>query len=516
MFAERPLSALILSAILIPSTGAWAAPGSASPDRHELARDLRRIESTVLSADVFDAKRQRVRGLPWARVDVRDLELLDEAIEAPTLEEARSDLRTFLESARRGGLDSAAVEMRRLDARQLDRLAERLDCQAETAPLRCVMDRFETGGALGLDLERQSIARLDDPQDVAGWVGDLQHRVLPSIKTRGKVRRRVLTFPAFPFVWAWKRRHVKNEYEGPQPIEFAEHRVYRPVAAAAHSGDAELLARHAPLLVQELDPEADYAPEVDRLGAFRIDHSDDLPEIDVSQPVSYAYIDQLPLRDRVYRQLVYTFWYPEHPELKGSVDAEAGKIEGITLRITLDSDDRPRLFETVYNCGCGHRLFVDRSLEADAADEFGPPEETRAYSIQRHVPDKIDWIVPELVEVDPAGRPILYVRAGFHMPATVKYTPPWSLDLEDGATYEIRDYASLEAMPLQNGEYASIFDETGLVRGAKRLESALLTPLGLYHAGQPRQRGTQLIHFDQADLDDPALFEEYLRLPSSF
>jgi hypothetical protein len=35
-------------------------------------------------------------------------------------------------------------------------------------------------------------------------------------------------------------------------------------------------------------------------------------------------------------------------------------------------------------------------------------------------------------------------------------------------------------------------------------------------AGQPRQRGTQLIHFDEFDFDDPKLLEKLLRLPDEF
>ena len=54
------------------------------------------------------------------------------------------------------------------------------------------------------------------------------------------------------------------------------------------------------------------------------------------------------------------------------------------------------------------------------------------------------------------------------------------------------------------------------LRGAERREGFLLSGLGMLSAGQPRERGTQMIHFDQYDFDDPHLLEEFLRLPSSF
>ena len=101
------------------------------------------------------------------------------------------------------------------------------------------------------------------------------------------------------------------------------------------------------------------------------------------------------------------------------------------------------------------------------------------------------------------------------MPASVRYENPGNFDLDGGIPYQVRDYVELERTPF-GATWASIFNEKGLVRGAhRRIESAMLTPLGLYRAGHPRQRGTQLIHFDQADFDDPALFDIYLRLPSS-
>ena len=190
-----------------------------------------------------------------------------------------------------------------------------------------------------------------------------------------------------------------------------------------------------------------------------------------------------------------------------SPSTRRGPIEGITLRITLDSQGHPRLYETVYNCGCSHRVFVDRETEEAAAHEYGQPEAGRPYSVQRSLDDRIDWIVPELVDLVPGRRPIFFVRGGHHFPAAIRYEAPAAIDLSNAESYEVRPYAELERTPFQ-GDWASVFDEKGLVRGAHRtMEEIMLTPLGLYRAGHPRQRGTQLIHFDQADFDDPTLFE---------
>ncbi len=425
----------------------------------------------------------------------------------------------------------------RLPPEPMDRLATLFHCAEATRdePLarQCILAAYDRDAAALLQAD---LAHLDslasagtgtEQGALAAWTADLEADLRPSIKERGRTWRRALTFPAFPFVYAWRKRHSATEYEGPQWVDFAQAQIFAPnpglePAALDPGASATLLARYAPLLVQEVDPQARYAAAIDRIGTVRLEATTDgpQPEIDISRPASYAYTDTVTLRGQAFQRLIYTFWYPEHPKLKKGIDVEAGTMEGITLRITLDAAQRPALYETIYNCGCSHRLFVDRRVEEAARAEWGAPQDDQPYAIQRSVEGKIDWIVPELVDSLPGGRPMLFVRAGFHLPAAVRYQWPTEvLQKSPRESYALRAYGELENLPYRDeaGERrASLFTETGLVRGAARLEGALLTPLGLYRAGQPRQRGTQLIHFDQADFDDPALYATYLRLPEPF
>jgi hypothetical protein len=80
-------------------------------------------------------------------------------------------------------------------------------------------------------------------------------------------------------------------------------------------------------------------------------------------------------------------------------------------------------------------------------------------------------------------------------------------------TYELHPYREME-LTRSSGHVTSVFDRNGLARKSDRLETYLLAPTGLFHAGTPRQRGTQMIHFDQQDFEDPSLYEERLRWPS--
>ena len=511
---NRTRALVFLSLVSLAAVGGdpvWAGP--AGVDDGELAARadrLGRLDRAVRAADVRDASLRVFDSRPWARAEVRSLARLRAARSDQAYAAKVERVRAFLGTAAGDGRTAFELE-----------LARELGC-GERPARPCLAAFYRDDARVLLEAELAAVERLPDAAAVDAWLAALDNDLRPSIKTRGRIKRQALTAPAFPFVYAWRKRHSAQEYEGPQPIDFPHARVYRPEGTRAANGprDAELLARWAPVLVQEVDPAPDYPERDDHFGALHLEREggDVVAAVDVSRPASYAYVDRLPIRHGTeLTQLVYTFWYPEHPKLKKPIDVEHGDVEGITLRLTLDPAGVPRLFETVYNCGCSHRLFVDRRLEAAAAAEYGAPEEGRPYSVQRHLDGKIDWIVPELVDVVPGERPWLFVRSAFHLPAAVRFAPPSSLEaaVTGEESYEVVAYEELERMPFE-GRPLGVFDDTGLVRGAHRLEGLVLMPLGLYHAGHPRQRRTQLIHFDQADFDDPGIYERYLRLPDDF
>jgi hypothetical protein len=454
-------------------------------------------------------------GRTWARADGRSLAILDEAIAAGSLEEMQRLGGEFLNTVARDGEASFQIEVRRLALPEQLNLAAELACE-EGDSITCIEQRYTQHATTELRDDLRLLMSFKDQLEASAWLIDLQDSVGPTIKRKGRTLRRAMTLPAFPAVYAWRKKHSAKEYEGPQFTEFSSYRVYLPDSTPTTSDSTALLAKFAPILIQETLPDADYDPAVDQIGSFRLTQTRNgaKPVVDVFHPVSYGYVDTLRLRGQEFPQLVYTFWYPEHAKSK-AIDPGAGPIEGISLRISLDLEGRPRFFETIYNCGCSHRIFVDREIEELAATEFGSPEGDRPYSIQRDLAKRINFIVPELVDYRPGDPLLLFVRASFHMPASVRFGNARNLNLSEGISYQVRDYVELERLP-HGATWASIFDDNGLVRGAhRRLESAMLTPLGLYRAGHPRQRGTQLIHFDQADFDDPDLFDTYLRLPSS-
>jgi len=110
---------------------------------------------------------------------------------------------------------------------------------------------------------------------------------------------------------------------------------------------------------------------------------------------------------------------------------------------------------------------------------------------------------------------LAYYSAGKHHLETIRSVS--RMEVADHTapreTYQLLSYDVLENLPFHDYRI-SLFDENGLVRMAHRDECTLLAPSGLFHAGHPRQRNTQMIYFDQAVFDDNGLFEEYMRLPA--
>jgi len=156
-------------------------------------------------------------------------------------------------------------------------------------------------------------------------------------------------------------------------------------------------------------------------------------------------------------------------------------------------------------------VFPAAGLEKLAARQYGAPLKRKHFSLENDVPKKIDVNMPNLVDAGGDGHVIAAYTAGAHDVASI--APYTGAGDRAHRTYRLLPYEALENLPF-NGGTISMFDEEGLVRSADRLEATLLAASGMYHAGTPRQRGTLMIYFDQADFDDPTLLSRYLRLPA--
>ena len=472
-----------------------------------------------------DAKLQRVAHRPALRVDSASLAVLDEALTEPDLEQAKALALAFIDRAAEDARQSMRLELallgdtgwREINARYCGR-----DAVPDAHRRRAIAAAFARDAGEQVASLRERVSEARTAAGLRRELRPIRADVEPSVKTAGRIARAA---PWFPFTipsLLMIARINDREWRGPQDAPFKSAVRYTPAAGedtTRQTGHDELLARYAPVIVQEVTSNPNYPSSDDQFGRVIARGRDDLA-IDVSLPTVYAYSREIRIRRKPYVQLIYTHWYPEHPALKKN-DPEHGKPEGVTLRITLDAEQRPAMLETVYNCGCYHRLYPNEKLEADAKAQFGAPEKGKSLAIERNVAMKIDMIVPKTVAAPAPGevaRPVIRCRAGWHGIVDVAFAEgEHANEVTREVGYALRPYEELERLPLPiGGGVTSMFYDNGLVKKAQRPEGVFFTPAGLLSAGQPRQRGTQLIHWDHYDFDDPQLFERTLRLPRSF
>jgi hypothetical protein len=296
-------------------------------------------------------------------------------------------------------------------------------------------------------------------------------------------------------------------------------RSRRQLAAATPQ---ELVKYYSPVFIQQrVDTAAQrhpYPAEYDEIGEARVrrEPKGDLKSFVAGQPKVYALYEKRQISGHDHVQLTYTAWYPAHPRMK-TIDLEEADIDSCVVRITLDADNAPVLYETIAACGCFHKVFVQRWLEDGAARTFGTPEKGKKYAVERVVKDAIDWEVAGIVDEprDGARRPAVFIKAGDHkvlgLGSTAQLRMPTNADRRP---YELTEYSELYSLPVAGGgEPAPFFDLGGKVRGAQRKERFIFSFIGVDDAGQPRAVDQIKLHFDQSTWSDPTIYERFLRLP---
>ncbi|HPF39067.1 MAG TPA: hypothetical protein P5081_06510 [Phycisphaerae bacterium] len=290
--------------------------------------------------------------------------------------------------------------------------------------------------------------------------------------------------------------------------------------AGMSTDEAAALLRYAPTLRQQHVPGGSYDERIDNIGRVQLDGTPGaiVVNVDTAAPTVYAYTHKAVIHDREHLQLVYCWWFPEHPAMSQG-DPEAGKVDGATIRITLDSRNQPAIVETIQNCGCHIRCFASAALNSEALRGDGDADPARV-ALEKPPGAKPRLDITSLFDAPAnASVPRLNVisRAGYHDVVAIEPENEATTNGNGAATrhYTLEPYDTLENLPTRFGR-ASMFGPDGLVHNAGRLEGWLLAPTGMRSAGQPRQRGTQLVCWDALNFDDPHLLEKTLRLPNDF
>ncbi|MEK6776855.1 MAG: hypothetical protein AABY87_08250 [bacterium] len=217
--------------------------------------------------------------------------------------------------------------------------------------------------------------------------------------------------------------------------------------------------------------------------------------VDTETPAVYYYATYAILRGRPLLQLNYVIWYTQRPRT-GLLDIEAGRIHGMTLRITILPTGEPAMADVIHNCGCYHFFFPSEKI-------FREPK-TALFREDAFVPQ---WLPP----YDPASRFAVRIGTQRHWVERLHHARSPS---PNQAAYELIPYDTLESLPHPSGEKESIFTPEGIVKGeTERPERFILFAPGIPKIGSMRQRGhhaTALL--GERTFDDPRLFEEFFFL----
>ncbi len=241
-----------------------------------------------------------------------------------------------------------------------------------------------------------------------------------------------------------------------------------------------LFAAYAPVF--EIEVTGDH----DRFGALRWKDGASMPVIEAAEPAVYRQVAWTRYRHRVLLQLVYTLWFPERPP-ESDADILAGKLDGVTWRVTLAPDGEPLVYDTVHPCGCFHMFYpTPRAAPVEAPDEA------------------IEWMFsPQSLPRIAAGeRPVVRIATRTHYVERVTV----ARDADEPARYAFRPYDQLRSLPRPGGGNASVFGPDGFIAGTERPERFLFWPMGIASAGAMRQWGRHATafvgrrHFDDADL----------------
>ena len=458
---------------------------SAAPQVRACAEWYRLLDERVAAAGVRDAQDARVPGFPYLRVSRLLAGLRPAALSNDAALRALADGMLALD------LEARRYEIMNLPAGQLPALRDALQRTRQCGGLLRDTDlaRPESRDAL---LQR---AEVPDDYRLASRILGLYW--LTRIPFAGGVRRQeeetraafrrsadaagdasVLRYapePGTPLPRAAVALLLKRAAENPLGIP-----------APSENELKDLLAAYAPSF--EIEVKGDY----DRFGALRWLRDSDSPSVDGAHPAVYAHPAWTRYEGRVLLQLVYTLWFPERPP-QSEGDLLAGKLDGITWRVTLAPDGEPLVYDAIHPCGCYHQFFP--TPRAAARPGPGGVEE---------------WMFSpqELPRIADGERPLVRIATGTHYierVAVVRGT-------DSLARYDILPYGDLRSLLRLSGGRASAFRPDGLVPGTERRERFVFWPMGIASAGAMRQWGRQATAFvGRRHFDDADLFEKRFR-----
>lgn len=242
-------------------------------------------------------------------------------------------------------------------------------------------------------------------------------------------------------------------------VEFAHATLHKPI----DSWTDELGVKLAPLLMEEVR-----GAERKTFGHLVSDGGK--VTVSPSKPTAYFTKDEIWIKGVQRDQAVFLWFYQD-----------AGEIVPQGVRITLDSDGHPAIWEILNDRSGVRQIFVSRSLEAAAASQFGAALPNRSSSLEQSVADAPNVVVSRVISDGPmAMGPAIYLEQKKHDVATLicRCMPPQAKEVTEATPYEILNMSDPATENLVSAALRSsnVSAKHWLNEGAEEMEMHLRLP----------------------------------------
>lgn len=460
-----------------------------------------------------------VREKPWLRLKVPlmlKLEKLHKHSDNLGLDQSDKVIR-LLKLGNQYAIQEIAYELNHITETKRKELIKTVGASDEAD----IVAKYRNAANAAMEQEIQIIAGMRTDEELQNYLRELSAGRGKFPEEKRRRLRTVMALPLYPIIKHWKQKFVMMNHRVTVPASPNILHVYKPeYCSGINDTEHDLILQYAPCIIVYGEEAVKYPPDDNKIGSVVLSESErghTQITVDISQPAQYFHakkLDPFDSDDSAVMQLTYTYWFPSHPH-KMFLDLEAGRFEGLTFRVTLNESGDPIIYESVLACGCFHGAYVDAAVEEAALAMHGKPGDGSKFVVERNLTDRMPMVIHGVAKERPEGnvRPILYIEAGTHIFNGMRIASCNGIKSEP-EEMAIYPYKKLENQPGKT-HALSMFDKNGNVYNAERLESIVLSALGMFKAGHPRQHLLQKINFDEAYLDDPDLFANYLRIPPS-
>ncbi len=290
-----------------------------------------------------------------------------------------------------------------------------------------------------------------------------------------------LTHPllAAPLPQAASAHTYTNIYQR-AAIEFDAANFIKPAESKAE----DLAFKLAPLLMQEVvsgknQPAVglnglatESGAKGDQFGALII--SNGSVTFDGSHPAIYTELATVSINGKSHIQATY-FWFYSAEQAVSIHSA----LTSQGVRLTLDADGKPVIWEVMADMSGARVIFVSESLEAAARAKFGPPLPGRRYAVERSVEETPAVVVARVIDDGPVPMgPFVYLSAGTHCVSTVlcRCMPPQVRSLRSTLTYELVPSQEAHVSPTTTTNIGPAAFSSADSQSRARLEDRLRLP----------------------------------------